>query len=311
MKRILIITLMIAAVAAIISCSEEIDLNREGHDTKFLSVECILTDIPLMSQVVKLSESVDYFGKDSINLVAPPVLGAKVTVTDGTDTVQFKEKTSGDKGSYYAPTGFYAKAGKTYHLHIEINDPEEGVKEYNSTSTMIESGCRLDAVDYKMIDPVDSLYAISIWGEVFDQDSYLLALPFINTTIFPLDGAFGLENKYYKGQYLSAFPISAHLARWRTYELGRPCNKPFEVGDIVGIGVLSLTKEFYDYFMAFFYSDSAGSIPLITSQPANMPTNIEGENVVGFFTTAPVQLKYTVVDDPARMEYNVTDPRPQ
>lgn len=273
---------------------------------KYLTVECLLTDIPLLPHVVKLSESVDFYGIDSTALSAPPVSGARVSISDGDEIVEFKEKSDGDKGTYYAPTGYCAKSGKTYHLHIEIDDPEGGVKEYNATSTMAESGCRLDAVDYKMINAVDSIYSISIWGEVFDMESYLLAIPFINTNIFPLSSAFGLENKYYRGKYLSAFPMAArHYVSWAAYESGKEYRKPFEEGDIVGVGILSLSKDFYDYFVSYMFCHNSGSIPLITSQPANLPTNIEGENAAGYFTTAPVQLQYCTVDDPYRRNFLV------
>ena len=42
------------------------------------------------------------------------------------------------------------------------------------------------------------------------------------------------------------------------------------------------------------------SIPLFTPQPANAPTNIRGEHVVGYFAVCPIARASVVVDDPFR-----------
>jgi len=42
------------------------------------------------------------------------------------------------------------------------------------------------------------------------------------------------------------------------------------------------------------------SIPLFTPQPANVPTNIRGEHVLGYFAICPVARASVEIEDPFR-----------
>lgn len=284
------------------SCSEPIDLEIERSRTKYLSVEAILNDMPDTYQVIKLKESVQYFtGRRPVE--CPPVSGATVEVSDGSRTIEFTETPFTPAGEYYSPEGFYAEAGKTYKLKIERKVGGQ-MKTYTSSSTMIEPGFIVDAIDYKSSSSLmDSTVVLGIWGQDLPQRANLLVLTSVNGYVRPIDKSFGWDDKYYNGQYIEGFPISILEQTWERYYEGENYAKPLAEGDSIGVYVYTLNDDFYDFYMSFYYNMQASAIPLIATQPANVVTNIVGENVMGFFTTAPVQDATCIVDDPKRTEF--------
>ena len=83
------------------------------------------------------------------------------------------------------------------------------------------------------------------------------------------------------------------------------CAKPLEEGDMVSLVVYSLTKDYYDFIMAMTSAATGTSIPIISSQPANLPTNITGGDAMGYFAVCPVMMASCKVDDPFKTEFTV------
>jgi len=284
------------------SCSEPIDLDVQRLKTKYLSVEAIINDMPDTYQVISLKQSTQYFTghrpKD-----CKPVKNATVEVSDGSRTYEFVETPFTPAGEYYSPEGFCAVPGRTYSLTIQRRVGKE-IKTYTASSTMVECGFVVDSIDYKCsASLMDSSVTIGVWGRDLPFHNNVLALTAINGNVRPIDKSFGLDDKYFNGQYMEGYPVTVLTQTWERYNAGELYAKPLAAGDTLELYAYTLSDEFYDFYMSFFYNMTASAIPLIATQPANVVTNITGDDVLGYFTTAPVSKGTCVVDDPERTEF--------
>lgn len=299
MKRALYI---FTALLVMTACSEEFDLNTKTADKTYLCVEAILNNMPT-PQTVRLTESIDYQSKSE----APTVSGATVVVSDGTDTFTFAESKD-EPGSYNSPRGFRCSKGKTYRITIKckLSNGDEGT--YEAESAMEDEGFQIDRIDYKYLGAVtDSTWVLGVWGKDAPQTSYFLISTAVNGAMAPVSSMMErvllMPDTYFNSSYISGFPIGYLYQTADQFEKFGTCAKMLEKGDIVSLIVYSMPKDFYDFVMSLSTSASGTSIPIISSQPANLPTNFTGGNVMGFFTVCPVTIASCFVDDPERAEF--------
>lgn len=299
MKRIIYI---LTAALALAACSEEFDLNTKTADRTYLCVEAILNNLPT-TQTVRLTESIDYQAKEK----APVVSGATVEVSDGTDTFTFAESPD-EPGAYNSPRGFRCTKGRTYRLKIEC-ELSNGVKgTYEAESAMEDEGFKIDRIDCKNLGALaDSTWVLGVWGEDAPQTSYFLISTAVNGVFAPMTSLMErvmlMPDTYFNSSYISGFPIGYLTQTADQYEKFGECAKMLEKGDIVSLVVYSMPKDFYDFIMSLTTSASGTTIPIISSQPANLPTNITGGDAMGFFTVCPVTVASCLVDDPDRTEF--------
>lgn len=272
------------------ACTEEIDIHSRSDYHDYLMVESVLTDNPDELQQVLLSRTISYFREED----DPSVYGARVTVNDAV----FK---SYGRGRYVAPEGFCCEAGVDYHLRIEL--PEGKV--YEADASMPEPGFRLDAIDYAFAGNkakgIDSLWTLAVWGRDEQFASYYQVSVAVNGWEYPYYMTEVIDDKMFNGKEVKGFLITTLI---QTAELQRkhgPCFKYLETGDEITLNVLTIDKGFYDFQSALRMSGV--SIPIFSPQPANAPTNIRGENALGWFAVCPSRSASVVVDDPLRPYY--------
>jgi len=300
MKKLIILSTVL--LLTVISCTEKTDLRSDGEYNEYLSVEAILTDRADRPQRVILSRTVPYFAdEDEENIgKAPAVKGATVTVGDGVNTTLFSET---EDGIYTAPEGYCAEQGKDYHLHIELPDG----KTYEADASMPEGGFQLDDIDYAFAGNksmgLDSLWTVAVWGRDMPQTSYYYITIAVNGNYYPFDLAEVMDDKYFNGNDVKGFPITTLMQIHELQELYGDCCKYLEEGDVITLEALTLQKDYFDYLMAVVLNGTFSSIPLFSPQPANCPTNIKGEKVVGYFAVTPVCSASVTVEDPLRPYY--------
>ena len=292
-NRLFVILSLLTAV----SCSEIIEIETRSMEIDYLAVESIITD-DSVKQFVKLSWSTDYFGD---NPVPVPASNAKVVITDGLDDYFFTESTP---GIYVSPEGFRGEKGKTYSLHIEVSSEGDQIKEYYAESTMPRAGFVLDSIDYKYMGPqMDSVWTFGIWGADLPGEDRYFTLLGMNGSSYPYDQGLFISDMYFEGKSVKGFPFGVFTRNAETWKKYGDCAKPLETGDLITLSLFDITQEFYEFLTAFSTNVSAVSIPLLTPPPANLPTNIHGENVFGFFTTCSVVSASRIVDDPYRTSF--------
>lgn len=305
--------LIIWALAVLVACTEKTDLRSEGEYNEYLAVDATLTDRPEDPQRVFLSRTVPYFGEAGDHAAAA-VQKARVTVTDGTETVHFNEV---EPGVYEAPEGYAAQAGRNYRLRIE-----EGEDVYEAEAAMPEAGFRLDAIDYAWAGnktmKVDSLWTVAIWGEDKPQASFYYVSIGVNDLFYPFELSEVMDDKYFNGNVVNGFPITSLMQVHQMQTLYGDCFKYLETGDVITLQALTLSKDYFDYLVAVTLNGTLSSIPLFSPQPANCPTNLRrltggggrGDHVVGYFAVCPVVSASVTVDDPLRPYYKRLFPFP-
>lgn len=288
-----------AALVLAVSCSEKYEINKPASEITYLAVESIISDVP-GTQTVKLTESIPYAGRNEVKGVS----GAVVTVSDVREntSVRFAEHPE-HPGVYCSPADYSGLADHTYHLKIE-RDTDDGPKVYDAYSTMRRFGFDIQKIDYKYTNTLaDSVWTLGVWGtDDPDVDNYMV-IPAVNGYSYPIGSALPLPDKYFNGAKVWGFPITVLTQTWRNVKEYGLCSKPLETGDIVTLVVYDMPKDFYYYMTDLVNSASTISIPIISSQPANLPTNLSGDNVVGFFSTCAVRQVSCVVDDPYRTKF--------
>ena len=283
MKKYLI-ALLLPFLAA---CTEKVDLRSRSDYHEYLAVEATLTDRSEDPQRITLSRTISYFRQEA----QPMVRGASVQVND----VVFQEK---EPGIYEAPEGYACQEGVRYQLRIRLQEGDE----YEAEATMPENGFRLDAVDYayaggKTMDS-DSLWTLAIWGYEKEIESFFLLTHAVNGLYPPFSSAVVSDDKFFNNADVAGFPITGLLQSEVLRKQYGECYKYLEAGDVLTQEIWTLDKGYYDYLVAL--SMGGVSIPLFTPQPANVPTNIRGEQVLGYFAVCPVSRASVTVDDPFR-----------
>ena len=269
------------------ACTEKVDLRSRSDYHDYLAIEATLTDRPEDPQQIVLSRTISYFHTET----QPMVHGASVTVND----VTFSEK---QPGIYRAPEGYACEPGVEYKLRIRLPEGDT----YEAEAEMPEAGFRMDAIDYAfaggMTMDSDSLWTVGVWGLEKDIDSYYLLTHAVNGNYPPFSMALVSDDKFFNSNDVKGFPITALLqSEYLRKEFG-DCFKYLERGDEITLEIWTLDKGYYDFLLSL--TMNSVSIPLFTPQPANVPTNIRGEHVLGYFAVCPVARASVEVEDPFR-----------
>ena len=269
------------------ACTEKVDLQSRSDYHDYLAVEATLTDRPEDPQQVILSRTISYFHNEA----QPMVRGASVKVND----VVFNEK---EAGVYEAPEGYACEEGVEYRLRIRLPEGNE----YEAEASMPEPGFRMDAIDYawsggKTMD-MDSLWTVGVWGQEKDIDSYYLLTHAVNGLYQPLEMSKLAPDLFFNSNEVAGFPIEPLLQSELLRQQYGDCYKYLEAGDVITLELWTMDKGYFDYMLSL--TMNSVSIPLFTPQPANAPTNIRGEHVVGYFAVCPVARASVTVEDPFR-----------
>lgn len=293
---------IILTVLLAVSCSEPFDLKTTTSDRRYLCVEGILTSLPV-TQSIRLTESIDYQSDGTV----PMVSGAKVEVSDGEKSYLFSENPD-NPGNYTSPRGFVCRKGGRYSLKIECTLSNGKARTCEAVTEMEQDGFDIEKIDVMNMGPgADSTWVIGVWGTDRPQTSYFLISTAVNGVTSPtnalLERAMIMPDTYFNGAHVNGFPIGYLYQNAMQQQKYGDCAKPLKKGDLVSLVVYTMSKDYYDFVMALSSASSAISIPIIASQPANIPTNLAGEDVMGYFAACPVTIASCIVDDPARTEF--------
>ena len=277
-------------VLLLAACTERVELQSVSDYHDYLVVDALLTDRASDRQTVTLSHTISYFQNEAV----PMVTGAQVQI-DGTP---FAEE---EDGLYVGPEGFHGIVGAEHHLEIRLRDSSR----YEAEATMPEPGFRIDEVDYAYAGNkalgLDSLWTLAIWGQDREVASYYSVRTGVNGVFVPFQMNQIMDDKYFNGNQINGFPIATLYQGAWLYEHYGECYKYLETGDVITLEALTLDKGYCDFL--FSITMSSFTVPIFSPQPANAPTNIRGEHVLGWFAACPVSTAEVTVDDPFRPIY--------
>ena len=288
------------------ACSESIKVKTRDMEETYVIIEGRITDRDTGSEnYVYLSQSVPYFENKS---KPDGISGAEDVVSDGEggETV-FTENPEGS-GHYFAPDGFKAVSGRTYSLDIRANTLGS-LRRYHAEALMPELGFEVDKIDYTYNGntdaKLDSLWTVLMWGKD-DPDirNIYLAYLSVNGHRSPLSASLMIEDKYFNGKNIEKFPVGVLNQTAENRKQYGECSKFLEEGDVITLDGYVLTTEYYRFISNLYGDSGLSSLPLISSQPVNPPTNISGDGkFLGFFAACPTAQASVTVTDPFKDIY--------
>jgi hypothetical protein len=284
MKRIYIYILILTAFSGImVSCVEEIEIDLDSTYTRLVVEGEITTDTT--EHWVKLSTTSDYFENEE-----PPVVsGATVTISDGNNVYELKEKNPGT-GIYYTAPGVYGIPGNTYKLDIKLQQPIGNHAEYSAESKLKPIGT-IDSIGVKYYDVFDGWWAILLYatepGQTTDFYVFKAYLNDINLSDEVLEWN-ASDDAFFNGNYTYGIDVQY----WDNTDL--PDTMQTKVGDTVTLEMLSVTEDYIN-FIWNMQSEMQGSNPMFGGPPANVKGNISNGGI-GFFTAHSVVRKKYILD---------------
>ncbi len=271
MKRIIFFVTVIIFFES--ACTEKIDIDLNSGENNRLVVEGGITDQAKI-HTIKLTRSTDYF----VNETAPIVTGAKVSVTDGENTIEFTDD-NGD-GIYTSPAEAAGEPDKKYTLNIELEDGET----YTAESYMTTSK-PMDSLRYEYSEEM-------VPGEGGPKFKYIYTI-YLYTKESPILGDYYMWDLFIDNELDSdtlnekLFVSDENVNGSYIWELGIFKLKEKDItNEITNIKVrmMSISKEQYEHHSAMRLETGQGG--MFDGPPANVPTNISN-NGLGFFFANP------------------------
>ncbi|MBO7117449.1 MAG: DUF4249 domain-containing protein [Bacteroidales bacterium] len=291
MKKTARIFIWLAAAVLAVSCVDDFTPDVKDAPEPRLVIDGLLTTEPAAHRV-RLSMSAP-FGTPSSQI--PVVSGASVSIWDGEKTVTLTEDPG--TGCYYTPEDYYGQEGRTYRLDVEV-DLEGERRHYSAEDEMPPKGIRGDAMDYYKM--ADSVWMFTIWGQDLPGIASHYAgelvvhdrrLP-VGQWVF-IDGLSMFDGNYlFAGEYLP-YMVSELIPSEEPLT-------PLVEGDMVTLRFYSLSDFFYDWILAMT-NETTARIPMLSSQPANLPSNVKGDTeAMGSFMVADLTTLTVEVKNPER-----------
>ncbi len=259
------------------SCTERINNIQLDNTFKHLVVYGEITSETGIHWV-RLSSTENYF----YNKPSPPVTGAAVFISDGTDTTMLSENQE-DKGLYQTYDGYRGIAGKTYTLYIDKVDINgDGKTEGYQASSFLPPVNPVDSITLTYTkNTFSSGWEIHVWAQdPGDQKNFYAFKAWKNGVLLTdtLTEYFVQNDELFNGNY--TYGIEAQ------YLSDRNGTEKAVPGDTVTFELDGITEDYYN-FIQDAKAESFGSNPLFSGPPANITGNISN-NALGFFTAYSV-----------------------
>lgn len=289
MKKLLIPMLL---VFAMFSCREDIVIDLE-EGSPLIGVEGSFTDEYKCHEVI-LSYTADFYNGDDIKMV----VGAKVSVTDGVDTIPYFEQA--DHPGHYLTDSVAGRKNTLYRLLVDVPDDGEpdGFVHLSAESYMNDN---IEVIDSLVLKPFnlfpglpmqDTLYAIYPYFQSLPNPSIVYLVRLFEDGVCQSDTltkAMAIPIAGYAGYYVNG---PEFLQKNLEIGVGFVNSSDLHDGEVFRLDLLSIPMD----YMTFIYSlsMSMGSNPMM-GPPTNVITNIHpsGE-AVGWFYAASVASVETV-----------------
>ena len=256
-----------------------------------IGVEGSFTDEYKRHEVI-LSYTADFYNSDEIKMIT----GAKVTVTDGVDTIPFLEQL--DQPGHYLTDSVAGRKKTLYTLLVDVPDEHGGYKHLFAESYM---GDNIEEIDSIVLKNYSMFPGMSMFDTVYMLYPYFQSLPdptiaylfkitedtipqndtLLNMNCIPMAG--------YAGYYINGPEM---LEKNMEIPVCMITESQLYDGKLIRLDLLSIPYE----YMLFIYNVklAMGSNPMM-GPPSNVMTNIQpaGE-AVGWFYAASVVSKEMV-----------------
>lgn len=274
--------ILTAAISLLInSCVERIDIKLDDSNIRLVVDGSITTDT--MAHTITLSSTTSYY----YNKPAPPVTGAHLQISDGTDIYPLGEEAP---GIYRTDPSVCGVAGKTYTLDIRLPSPIGGYSNYEASSTLFPVS-HLDSVSLAFHpDWSDNgIWEVKCYVQDPPTEDFYRFMILKNSEMLTdtLNEWFVTDDRFFNGNYAYGAPI-AYLRQGKEDEV-------LLRGDTVTVEMNNIGTG-YANFIWDAQSEVNGSNPLFSGPPANVKGNIDN-GATGFFAAYSISRSYVIVTD--------------
>lgn len=271
MKNLLYIALGTILIAT--SCTKIIDIDLNDQENQRLVVDATFTTLA-QEHEVKLSITANYFSAD----IPEKVSGASVSVTDGTNVIDYLEV---EPGVYRTDASAAAIPNTNYTLNINYDGEDYTAENYCDSvpdldSVLVEPYYDPSTGDLEYYSVMISTQEKYGFGDYYAWQVYINGV-LDNDTITE---QISTDDQYFPdGTYFNLFELT-----WL---------ENLESGDTIMVAQHAISKETYEtYFAILLQTEFRGSI--FDTPPADVPTNLS-EGAVGLFTSSGEARKYAIV----------------
>ncbi len=279
-KQIHFIVVVVVITSLFMSCQKVIEVKLDEGTSQFV-VDAFIND-NRTPQLIRLTKTAAYFN----NTKATPATGAIVKITDNQNNTYTFVDANNDGNYTWTPsaTDTLVRAFNQFNLSIIYNG-----ETYFSNSTAFPVP-PIDSVRYREEKEspgtpkgyYPAFYAIDIPGmtNFYWVRSYKNSVRYIEPSLITLsqDGAF---NGNGADGFMFILPIRENLI---------PFNKPLELGDSIGVELISINEDTYSFLTQVQTQTQNGG--LFATPPANVSTNIKNATsttkAVGFFNVGMI-----------------------
>jgi hypothetical protein len=267
------------------NCTEIIDLEL-NTDTERLVVDAILSNED-RNFVVKLSRSVPYFSTEA----APPVSHAYVQIiNERTNNSLILQEDSLLTGKYFAKAEQdMLVPGDTLKLIIkQININGNETLENYTAKAIVPAVVPLDLIQIRYNKNRVTWQMLAYFQDPPKIKNFYLFKVLINDYILTQrpDEIRISSDQLYNGNYVNGVWVHSIDASNN--------NAQFEDGDRIGLQLISVTEDYYNFFYAL-HQEIYTSAPLFTGPAANVPGNISG-NALGIFAVTAISMHQITFD---------------
>jgi hypothetical protein len=266
--------------AGFFSCEERISIDTGASDPRPVIYGYITTDA--RQHAVRITRSSDYFSAGK-----PEGISGAIAVIRHKDETYPLAESGSEPGLYLTADGVAGQEGEAYTLHVSLDFDGDGQPEAYEAESVLPPAPRLDSMAVQPSALSGHHLEVLIWGRLPERDENYFSVHLysnnrlVNDSLqgFSLANDLFLKNKEIEG--LSVF----YLNQEREPDRLSP-------GDRLTLQIEGVTREYAD-FISNAQSERRGSLPLFSSPPANIETNIRcltpgGSSASGFFTAFSV-----------------------
>jgi len=257
--------LLIGIIFLSFSCTAPINISTSGSEPRLVIFGAISEDT--VRQYVTISKSVSFF----VNESPPPISDAIVTISYDNITDTLLPDTLA--GRYYIDS-LRAEAGKKYILDVWLDFDQNGEQEHYQAESVMPHAPRLDSIILSNI-VIQKMPIMYLYGKIYDDTENNF-------------GIYTWKNSDTIGlfDYFLIMPKEMLVTTFDFYPMPYIVRGGFSKGDTLYLRVDNFNDE-YAYFLDDVSSATSVSIPIFSSPPAEVYTNIKCLNanikVSGFF----------------------------
>ncbi len=256
------------------ACSEKMNLKLQDSSSHLVVEGLFTTDT--IAHLVKLSQSMAY-----TDTIVNKVSGANIFIEDDEGNTTYLTESETQAGSYYTDPDAYALPGRTYTLHIRLQEPIDDFKEYTSVSRA---------------NPINSIDSIGLkyhgnWGtkgiweiKCYYQDpptrEYYMCNIILNGSMVTdsLTEKIVVDDRLFNGNYTYGISVG-FLNQSKADEV-------LKSGDLLVFQAASIDANFAEFIWTA-QQEAGIENPFIGGTPSNVYSNISN-GAIGYFCACSV-----------------------